>query len=112
MFEKEPSEKDPLKDPKITAITAVTLVVVSAIILAIIRSLTALLFSAATYLPITCSAMAIYVGVHGIRSALTAKATGFLCMSILGVLGGLFMLILTLFMFWKHSGYYLEWTSR
>ena len=112
MLDNEPHEKDPLKDPKITAITAVILVVVSSLILLIIRTLTALLFSAATYLPLTCSAMAVYVGYHGIRCALTAKAKGFLVLSILGVLGGLSTLFLTLFMFWKQSGYYVEWTDR
>jgi len=85
MFEKKPNEPDPLKSPKITSITSVILIPV-----------TLLLLSTVCYLPLTSSAMGIFVGFCGIRCSLAEKGKGFFCLSLIGMTGGLLSLALTI----------------
>jgi hypothetical protein len=76
--EKPKRNADPFKDPKITAMTAIILIIVCPLLLRML-----------CYLPLTCSAMAVYVGFRGIRASLASRKIGYLFLSIIGMIGGL-----------------------
>ncbi|PWT94274.1 MAG: hypothetical protein C5B53_13555 [Candidatus Melainabacteria bacterium] len=85
-----PAEKpkpDPFKDPRITAMTAVILTLICP-----------LLLRAVCYLVLTFSAMAIYVGFCGVRASYTKNRSGYLFLSIIGMIGGLVFFAIGLIM--------------
>jgi hypothetical protein len=85
-----PEEKpklDPLKDPRITAMTAIVLTLVCP-----------LLLRAVCYLILTFSAMAVYVGVCGLRASFASNRFGYLFLSMIGTIGGLVFLAIGLIM--------------
>ena len=85
-----PEEKpkpDPLKDPRITAMTAIILTLICP-----------LLLRAVCYLVLTFSAMAVYVGICGLRASYANNRFGYLFLSIIGMIGGLVFFTLGLLM--------------
>lgn len=86
MSEEEP-KVEPLKDPRIAAMTAIILTLVCP-----------LLLRAVCYRVLICSAMAIYVGFCGLRASYANNRSGYLFLSIIGMIGGLVFLIIGLFL--------------
>jgi hypothetical protein len=78
---------DPLKDPRITAMTAI-----------ILTAICPLLLRCVCYLVLTFSAMAVYVGFLGLRASYEKNRFGYLFLSIIGMIGGLVFLAIGLIM--------------